>query len=119
LSRFDVTLVGEANLDLVLYGLPTDLPLDREMVANGMALTLGGSPAITAHNLASLESRTRFVTLASDDLFGAMCQRDLTAAGVDLSRVRTKTGFAGTGASILLQPTGYRRTLTFWETQSN
>ena len=27
LNRFDVTLVGEANLDLVFYGLPTDLPL--------------------------------------------------------------------------------------------
>lgn len=113
MSRFDVTLVGEANLDLVLYGLPTDLPLDRELVANGMELTLGGSPAITAHNLASLGSRAGFVTLASDDLFGAMCQRDLTAAGVDLSRVIRKTGSAGTGASMLLQHTGYRRTLTF------
>jgi sugar/nucleoside kinase (ribokinase family) len=96
MSRFDVTLVGEANLDLVLYGLPTDLPLDRELVANGMELRLGGSPAITAHNLASLGSRAGFVTLASDDLFGAMCQRS-----------------AGTGASMLLQHTGYRRTLTF------
>jgi sugar/nucleoside kinase (ribokinase family) len=113
LSRFDVTLVGEANLDLVLYGLPGDLPTDRELVANDIALTLGGSPAITAHNLAALGSRTGFVTLASNDLFGSMCHRDLTAAGVDLSRVMKKTGTAGTGVSVLLQHPSSRRTLTY------
>lgn len=108
-----MTLVGEANLDLLLYGLPGDLPPDRELVANSMALTLGGSPAITAHNLAALGSRTGFVTLASDDLLGTMCQRDLAGAGVDLSRVVRKTGAATTGVSVLLQHSGSRRTLTY------
>ena len=48
MSRFDVTLAGEANLDLLFYGLPDILPADRELIADYMALTLGGSPAITA-----------------------------------------------------------------------
>jgi sugar/nucleoside kinase (ribokinase family) len=113
LSRFDVTLVGEANLDLVLYGLPTDLPPDRELVADGIAWTIGGSPAITAHNLAALGSRTGFVTLTSDDPFGSMCYRDLEAAGVDLSRTVTKPNAAGTGVSVLLQHQVSRRTLTY------
>ena len=108
-----MTLVGEANLDLLLYGLAAELPPDRELVANSMALTLGGSPAITAHNLAALGSQTGFVTLASDDLFGTMCQRDLAAAGVDLSRVVRKTGAAATGVSVLLQHPCARRTLTY------
>jgi len=112
-SRFDVTLVGEANLDLLLYGLPEELPPDRELVADSMALTLGGSPAITAHNLAALGSRTGLVTLASDDLFGTMCQHDLAAAGVDLSRAIRKTRTAATGVSVLLQHSGARRTLTY------
>jgi sugar/nucleoside kinase (ribokinase family) len=113
LSRFDVTLVGEANLDLVLYGLPDELPEDREMVANGMTMTLGGSPAITAHNLAALGSRAGLITAASDDLFASMCLGDLSSAGVDLSRVVRKSNGPGTGVSVLLQHQDSRRTLTY------
>jgi hypothetical protein len=50
-AQFDVTLAGEITIDLLLYGLPQKLPVERELVADHMALTLGGSPAITAHNL--------------------------------------------------------------------
>jgi sugar/nucleoside kinase (ribokinase family) len=113
LSRFDVTLAGEANLDLMLYGLPENLPADRELIADGMALTLGGSPAITAHNLAALGSRTGFITAASDDLFTSICASDLSTAGVDLSRVVRQSHGASTGVSILLQHPNWRRTLTY------
>ncbi|MBV8630694.1 MAG: sugar kinase [Silvibacterium sp.] len=112
MSRFDVTLVGEANLDLLLYGLPSDLPTDRELVADDMALTLGGSPAITAHNLAALGCRTGFITTVSDDMFGAVCIRDLTAAGVDLTSAVRKSN-TGTGVSVLMQHHDSRRTLTY------
>jgi sugar/nucleoside kinase (ribokinase family) len=112
-TRFDVTLVGESNLDLLLYGLPADLPTDRELVADDMALTMGGSPAITAHNLAILGCRTGFITAASDDIFGAMCLRDLSAAGVDLSRAARKRTERGTGVSVLLQHHDSRHTLTY------
>jgi sugar/nucleoside kinase (ribokinase family) len=113
LSRFDVTLVGEANLDVILYGLPSELPPDRELVANDLALTLGGSPAITAHNLAILGCTTGFITVASNDLFASMCMSDLTSSGVDLSRAVRKEKEAGTGVSVLLQHRDSRHTLTY------
>ena len=113
MSHFDVTLVGEANLDLVLYGLPKDLPPDRELIASGIAWTLGGSPAITAHNLAALGNHTGFVTLTSDDPFGSMCYSSLAAAGVDLSCAVARTETTGTGVSVLLQHQNSRRTLTY------
>jgi hypothetical protein len=47
-SRFDVTIAGELNLDLLLYGLPDELPPERELLADGMMLTLGSSSAIVA-----------------------------------------------------------------------
>ena len=47
----EVCVVGELNLDLILYGLPKDLVLDREHLASNMAFTLGSSSAIFAHNL--------------------------------------------------------------------
>jgi sugar/nucleoside kinase (ribokinase family) len=113
MTRFDVTLVGEANIDLVLYGLPQTLPTERELLATDMALLLGGSPAITAHNLAALGSSVGFITSVADDVFATACIRDLESAGVDLSRtVRAKAG-VGTGITVLLQHEHARRTLTY------
>jgi len=54
MSQFNVALVGEFNLDLVLYELPVSLPAEHELLASDLALMLGGSPAITANNLARL-----------------------------------------------------------------
>ena len=53
----EVCVVGEINLDLILYGLPEQLPPERELLADRMMLTLGSSSAIVAHNLAALGSR--------------------------------------------------------------
>ena len=113
MSQFDVTLVGEANLDLLLYGLPEDLAVEREWIASGMAMSLGGSPAITAHNLAMLGSRVGFVTPVAGDPFAAICRRTLEQAGVDLSRSVPVHGDTHTGVSILLQHQHSRRTLTY------
>ena len=57
---FDVCVVGEINLDLILYGLPKELVLDRELLATGLSVTLGSSSAIFAHNLAMLREQGRF-----------------------------------------------------------
>ena len=46
MPELDVCVVGEINLDLVLYGLPKELVLDRELLASGLALTLGSSSEI-------------------------------------------------------------------------
>ena len=46
MPRFDVTIAGELNLDLILYGLPDELPPERELLADRMMLTLGSSSAI-------------------------------------------------------------------------
>ena len=54
MPRFDGTIAGEVNLDLILYGVPEELPRERELLADRMMLTLGGSSVILAHNLAAL-----------------------------------------------------------------
>lgn len=111
--RFDITLVGEANSDLMLYGLPDALPPERELLANKMAMLLGGSPAITAHNLAALGSRVGLITSYADDVFARLCLDDLATAGVDLSRtVRAPAGI-NTGVTVFLQHATSRRALTY------
>jgi len=66
-TQFDISVVGELNLDLVLYGLPEKLELDREHLATELGLTLGSSSAIFAHNFALLGNRVGFSSAIGDD----------------------------------------------------
>lgn len=70
MPRFDVTIAREVNLDLILYGVPEESPRERELLADRMMLTLGGSSAILAHDLAALGSRVGFQSRIGDDNFG-------------------------------------------------
>ena len=38
--RFDVTLAGDTALDVLMYGIPEELPPERELLADGMAIRL-------------------------------------------------------------------------------
>ena len=110
--RFDVTLVGDMNLDLLLYGLPEDLPCERELLASEMAIRVGGSGAITAHNLAALGSKVGFTSSLSNDQFGRLCREDLDHAGVDMSRCAPLPG-ARTGVTVHLQHRELRHMFTY------
>ncbi|QMV18350.1 ribokinase [Granulicella sp. 5B5] len=105
--RFDIALAGETNLDLILYGLPEDMPVERELLGTGFTTTLGGSSAILAHNLAILGSRTAFLSEVGDDAFGSIANDYLLPTGLDLSHFRRKLGTT-TGVTVLL-PHGRRR----------
>jgi sugar/nucleoside kinase (ribokinase family) len=113
MPTLDVCVVGEINLDLILYGLPKDLILDRELLATGLALTLGSSSAIFAHNLASLGSKVGFISKTGGDALGKMALERLTAAGVDVGRVKESTGRTPTGITVAIPYLQQRYILTF------
>jgi len=112
-NRFDVTIAGEINLDLILYGLPEAMPLERELLASDFRLTLGSSSAILAHNLAALGVSVGFITRLGDDPLGAIALDRLAEKGVDLSRVKRVSGGASTGVTILLAHQRKRHILTY------
>jgi sugar/nucleoside kinase (ribokinase family) len=87
MSKLDIAITGEINLDLILYGLPEQMPTERELLASGFTITLGSSSAILAHNLAALGSRVGFITKAGNDSFGAMAIERLREREVDLTRI--------------------------------
>jgi sugar/nucleoside kinase (ribokinase family) len=118
MSQFDVTIAGELNLDLVLYGLPDDLPSERELIASNMALTLGASSAIVAHNLAALGNRVGFVSRIGNDSLGATALSRLSDAGVDVSRIRRSTDGSGSGLTVILHHGTWRNILTYLGTIS-
>ena len=113
MPRFDVTIAGELNLDLILYGLPEQLPPERELLADRMMLTLGSSSAIVAHNLAALGSRVGFQSRIGDDALGAIALERLRQGGVDVSLVRRVAGAVTTGLTVILHHEAWRNILTY------
>jgi len=110
---FDVTIAGEVNLDLILYGLPREMPVERELLARGFGLTLGSSSAILAHNLAALGMRVGFITKAGADPLGDVAMRWLEGAGVDISRAIAAPAGMQTGVTMLLHHGDTRHILTY------
>jgi len=110
MSKLDITIAGEINLDLILYGLPEHMPTERELLASGFAITLGSSSAILAHNLAALGSRVGFVTKVGDDFFGALAVERLRERGVDLAGIAHG---AKSGVTLILPHGPERHILTY------
>ena len=108
----DVSVIGELNLDLILYGLPTELVLEQEHLAKDLSITLGSSSAIFAHNLACLGNKVGFSSCIGSDPFGEICLKRLGESGVDLSRVRRMSGKT-TGLTVILPQRKQRYILTF------
>ena len=113
MPRFDVTIAGELNLDLILYGVPEQLPPERELLADRMMLTLGGSSSIVAHNLAALGNRVGFQSRIGDDSFGDIALERLKQGGVDVSLVRRVPGAITTGLTVILHHDRWRNMLTY------
>ena len=113
MPRFDVTIAGELNLDLILYGLPAELPPERELLADRMALTLGSSSAIVAHNLAALGCKVGFASRIGDDPLGQIAVDRLAAGGVDVTGVCRVASQSKTGLTVILQRRKLRNILTY------
>jgi len=111
-ATFDVSVIGELNLDLILSGLPAELVLEHEHLAQDLSITLGSSSAIFAHNLASLGNKVGFSSCIGSDPFGEICLKRLGESGVDLSRVKRMQNKT-TGLSVILPQRKQRYILTY------
>jgi sugar/nucleoside kinase (ribokinase family) len=113
MAQFDVTVAGELNLDLILYGLPDELEPEKELLASDLALTLGSSSAIFAHNLAVIGNHVGFISRIGTDPLGKIALERLASGGVDVSHVRSVAGSAKTGLTVIVTGTSSRRILTY------
>lgn len=112
MPTYDVSVVGELNLDLILYGLPAEFKPDHEHLAKDLSITLGSSSAIFAHNLASIGDKVAFSSSIGDDPLGEICLKRLGESGVDLSRVRRMPGKT-TGLTVIFPQRKDRYILTY------
>jgi len=113
MKSFDVAIAGDINLDLILYGLPQEIPVERELLADRFCMTLGGSAAITAHNLAALKCRVSMIGKIGQDALGRDALQRLIDRGVDTSRCIQGDPASQTGITVLLPHGHVRHIVTY------
>ena len=113
MKTLDIAIAGEINLDLIMYGLPEVMPVERELLGTDFQVTLGSSSAILAHNLAVLGAQVGFITLVGEDALGKIALERLGSSGADLSRVRVHQGNPSTGVTLILPHGIPRHILTY------
>ena len=109
---FDLAIAGELNPDLILYGLPREMPTERDLLGTNFVATLGSSSAIVAHNAATLGLNVQFSTLIGDDHFGRFSLDRLAQAGVDTAGAVFDASRV-TGVTILLPHGAERHNLSY------
>lgn len=110
-KKFDVVVIGELNIDLVLWEVPFP-ENEKEKLAKDMRFTMGSSSAITAHNLAVIGSKVGYIGKSGEDNFGDFMIQGLQAGGVD-TRGIIRDKKLKTGATIILANPPKKALLTY------
>lgn len=100
-KEFDVIVIGELNVDLILNQIDSYPELGKEKLAKKMDLVLGSSSAIFASNLSSLGAKVSFIGKIGDDIFGDLVLESLHKKNVDTSFITIDKSLK-TGATIIL-----------------
>jgi sugar/nucleoside kinase (ribokinase family) len=98
---FDVLVVGELNVDVILDGMATLPEVGKEILARAMTVALGSSSAIFAHNLRCLGPSVAFLGRVGDDHLGAFVTDRLRIGRVDTSMILV-TPDRPTGVTVAL-----------------
>lgn len=99
-KEFDVIVIGELNVDLIMDELEGFPEQGKEKRANRMTLTLGSSSAIFASNISSLGTRVAFIGRVGNDKFGEIVLESLQKSQVDVSGIMVDEQ-VGTGVTVI------------------
>ena len=111
-KEFDVIIVGELNVDLILDEIEKFPEIGKEVLANRMTLTLGSSSAIFASNISSLGAKVAFLGKIGKDKFGEVVIESLQRSQVDVSMIK-EDAEVGTGATVILNVQEDRANTTY------
>jgi len=111
-KEFDIIVVGELNIDLILDEIESFPEVGKEVLAKQMTLTLGSSSAIFASNISSLGARVAFLGKIGKDKFGEVVIENLQRSQVDVSMIK-EDAEVGTGATVILNVQEDRANTTY------
>lgn len=117
-KKFDVIVVGELNVDIILNKIESFPEMGKEKLAKEMTVTLGSSSAIFASNLSSLGAKVAFIGKIGDDNFGKLMIDELLKKGVGVDLI-IKDKKTNTGATIVLNYSEDRAMITYQGAMNN
>jgi sugar/nucleoside kinase (ribokinase family) len=94
-----VLVAGEINVDLILHGAHAVPTPGKEVLVDGLLMTIGSASAICAMGLARLGTPVAFLGKVGADPWGDHCLDALRGAGIDVSRVVRDPGLQ-TGVTV-------------------
>ncbi len=108
---YDILVLGEINVDLILRGGARPVFGQAEKVVADAAMTMGGSGIIFACGAARLGLRVAYCGVVGDDLFGRYMLDGLREHGVDPRGVHVRAD-QKTGLTVILEDAQDRALLT-------
>ena len=117
-KKFDVIVVGELNVDIILNQLPQLPEIGKEIFAANMNMALGSSSAIFAANLSRLGCKVAFLGKIGKDYFGNFVLEKLGEFGVNTEMVRLDNT-QKTGATIVMNYDNDRANVTYAGAMAN
>ena len=111
-KKFDVLVVGELNVDIILNQIDSFPEMGKEKLARQMSTVLGSSSAILASNISSLGARVAFAGKIGKDANGDLVIETLHQRGVNTDQV-IRSAEVDTGATIVLNYAEDRAMVTY------
>lgn len=111
-KKFNVLVVGELNIDLILNKIAAFPEMGKEILADEMTVTLGSSSAIFANNLSILGSKVTYIGKVGNDSFADQVCLTLKKSGVDIHNIIRTTKFS-TGLTVALNYENDRAMVTY------
>ncbi len=111
-KEFDVLVVGELNIDLILNKVESLPEIGKEVIAQEMIQTLGSSSAIFANNISVLGTKVTFLGKVGMDSFSDQVTSSLSQGGVDISNI-IKTPHFLTGLTVAMNFGNDRAMVTY------
>jgi len=112
MKTFDVLVVGELNVDIILDDIQGFPKIGKEILAHTFNLTLGSSSAIFASNLSALGSSVAFMGKIGADDFAMIVESSLHQKNVNTEFI-LKSDTYKTGATVVMNYDLDRANITF------
>ena len=111
-KKFDVLVVGDLNVDLILNKINKTPQIGEEQRADEMDLVMGGSTAIFACNIAKLGSSVEFMSKLGDDSFGKFLLKEMALNNVGTGSIIVDPSLR-TGATVIFILNNDRMMVTY------
>ncbi|MBB6672445.1 carbohydrate kinase family protein [Cohnella nanjingensis] len=117
MKPYDVVVIGDANIDLVVAGCNEMPEPGQEVLVNDMTLHVGGGAALFSLALAKLGMKLAFNGVLGEDGFGQFIRERFLQSGIDTRYIRSSSKY-NTGISIAINPEKDRSFITYTGTNA-